>query len=113
MSLTLATGAKSLISLGVSLSDVALLYDWGRKFGNFLRAAKNEEELLESIMESPDALLKRRGLVEVARMESRWSTFQLVYEGTRISNESQPDVASKQKDSTELPSRSGGADTVA
>jgi hypothetical protein len=96
MSLTLATGAKSLISLGVSLSDVALLYDLGRKFGNFLRAAKNEEELLESIMENSDALLKRRGLVDVARMESRWNVFQLVYEGNRISNETQPDVASKQ-----------------
>lgn len=96
MSLTVAAGAKSLISLGVSLSDIALLYDWGRKFGNFLRAAKNEEELLESIMETSDAILKRRGLVEVARMESRWNSFQLVYEGNRISNESKPEVASKQ-----------------
>lgn len=96
MSLTAAAGAKSLISLGVSLSDIALLYDWGRKFGNFLRAAKNEEELLESIMENSEALLKRRGLVELARMESRWNIVQAVYEGNRISNETQPDVASNQ-----------------
>jgi hypothetical protein len=96
MSLTVAAGAKSLLSLGVSLGDVALLYDWGRKFGNFLRAAKNEEEFLESIMEEPEALLKRRGLVELVRMESVWNIIEAVYEGERISNESKPDVASKQ-----------------
>lgn len=97
MSLTIALGSKALLSLGVSLGDIALLYAGRRRYGNFLRAAKNEEDLLESLGEDIEALLKRKSIVETTRMASCWTAFECVYEGERVSNDMQPKVASDQQ----------------
>lgn len=97
MSLSVQLGPNSLVTLGVSIRDVALLYDHGRKVGNFFRASKNEQELLESIMEDEKAILQRRGLVETVRMESRWKRIEFIYQGHHVDNLAQPAVASKQQ----------------
>jgi hypothetical protein len=61
----MTVGANQLLQLGVSISDIALLVNQGRKFGNFFRVANSHEELLGSIGEDVEAVLKRRNLVEV------------------------------------------------
>jgi hypothetical protein len=80
-SLGLALGPKSLFQLGVSLTDIALLIDLGRKFGNFLRVSNNEKSLLEALNEDSEALLRRRGLIAPVMMQSRWPYMSFVYEG--------------------------------
>ncbi|KAF2146436.1 uncharacterized protein K452DRAFT_304413 [Aplosporella prunicola CBS 121167] len=82
LAVTLGSKAGSLISLGVGLSDVALLIKHGRTVGNWLRAADNDAELVESIRESFDDILTRRGLVDLARMESLWGgQLRFIYKG--------------------------------
>ena len=82
MSLQITAGAKSLISLGVSLGDLAVVFRHGHSIGNWLRAAGSEADLFESIMEDHGALLRRRGLVNVVQMKHRWSSLHFIYEGS-------------------------------
>ena len=81
MSLQITAGAKSLFSLGVSLGDLAVIFRHGHSMGNWLRAADLEAELFESIMEEHEALLRRRGLINVVEMKKRWSRLEFIYEG--------------------------------
>lgn len=81
MSLQITAGAKSLLSIGVSLGDLAVIISHGRKIGNWLRAAPLDAELFESIEENPEALLRRRGLINVVQMKKRWSQLDFIYEG--------------------------------
>ena len=83
MSLTLPTGAQSLLSLGLSLVDIAIVYKQGRKVGNWFRAKVNDEELLQSIGELSSALFKRKGVVLTTRMRSLWPNIDVIYEGQR------------------------------
>src|SRR5262245_48320867 len=90
MSITVATGVKSLVSIGLGISDVALLYDRGKKIGNWLRLSANDEDFFASIQEDDSALLKRRGLVEISRMEQLWpGSLQFVYQGKTYDRSSQ------------------------
>jgi hypothetical protein len=77
----MTVGANQLLQLGVSISDIALLVNQGRKFGNFFRVASSDEELLGSIGEDVEAVLKRRDLIEVSDMEKRWSTLDFIMKG--------------------------------
>lgn len=81
MSLQVTAGAKSLLSLGVSLGDLAVIFHHGNSMGNWLRAADAEAELSECIMEDPGALLRRHGLINVVKMKKRWSQLDFIYEG--------------------------------
>ena len=81
MSLQIAAGAKSLLSLGISLGDLAAIFRHGNSVGNWLRAFGLEAELFESIMEDQEALLRRRGLIDVVQMKHRWSQLDFIYEG--------------------------------
>ncbi|CAF9907767.1 MAG: hypothetical protein ALECFALPRED_003873 [Alectoria fallacina] len=81
MSLQITTGAKSLLSLRVSLGDLAVIFRHGNSIGNWFRAADLEAELFESIMEDHGALLRRRGLINVVNMKKRWSKLDFIYEG--------------------------------
>lgn len=83
-SLSIATGAKSLVTIGLSLGDIVLLIKHGRNYGNWFRATKNESELLESIMEDHEALLKRKGLIDTNRMNSLWPEYEMMVEGDNI-----------------------------
>jgi hypothetical protein len=83
MSIASTLGPQSLAQLGISVSDIALIYSQGRKFGNWLTARRNDEELFESILEDPESLLKRRGIVDVSRMDSMFPDVHFIYRGTR------------------------------
>ncbi|OCK95585.1 uncharacterized protein K441DRAFT_555872, partial [Cenococcum geophilum 1.58] len=82
MSISATVGAAQLLQFGVSLSDVALLLNIGRKIGNWFRVSSNDQELLGSIGEDPEAILKRRGLIEVSYMERKWAGLDFIYEGS-------------------------------
>ncbi|KAK4695415.1 hypothetical protein P7C71_g2334, partial [Lecanoromycetidae sp. Uapishka_2] len=86
MSVQITTGAKSVLSLGVSLGDLAVALRHGRSIGNWLRAAALDEEMFESIMEKPEALLRRRGLITVVRMKKRWSQLDFIYQGNIVNS---------------------------
>jgi hypothetical protein len=90
MSISIVSGVKGLIQLGVSLGDLAVILRAGRVWGNWLKAGENDNELFESILELPDALLKRGGLVDAARMESRWSGLDFIYQGRHLKNAGKP-----------------------
>ena len=81
MSLQITAGAKSLLSFGVSLGDLAVVFRHGNTVGNWLRAAGLEAELFESILEDQGALLRRRGLINPVQMKKRWSRLDFIYEG--------------------------------
>lgn len=89
MSISIVSGVKGLIQLGVSLGDLAVILKAGRVWGNWLRAGENDNELFESILELPDALLKRGGLIDAARMENRWSGLDFIYQGRHLKNAGQ------------------------
>ncbi|OIW22750.1 hypothetical protein CONLIGDRAFT_650193 [Coniochaeta ligniaria NRRL 30616] len=86
MSIAASLGPNSLIQLGVSLSDIALLFDQGRKFGNWLTVKRHDADLFETLMETPDVLLKRKGLVDPVRMESRFPGTEFFNNGERVSS---------------------------
>ena len=71
--LSLQVGAKSLISIGIGLGDIAALVQHGRTFGNWLRTGQNDQELFETISEDYGVVLKRRGLLDTILMENRWA----------------------------------------
>ena len=69
MAISITTGVHGLMQLGVSVSDIALLFDQGKKFGNFVRAGQNDNDLFDILNEDREALLQRRGLVDTSQME--------------------------------------------
>jgi hypothetical protein len=89
MALAASLGAGSLIQLGVSLGDIAVLVQGGRRLGNWLFVDKHDDDLFNSINELPIAVLKRRGLINPTRMESLWSTVEILYQGRRINTANQ------------------------
>ncbi|RDW65097.1 hypothetical protein BP6252_10748 [Coleophoma cylindrospora] len=86
MSLTITAGVKSLLSVGISLGDIAIIIDQGRKFGNWLRTARLDEELFEAIADVSKSILDRPGLVDVVYMSSKWSYVNFIYKGNNINN---------------------------
>jgi hypothetical protein len=85
MALSTSLGAGKLLQLGISLGDIAVIFQHGRQVGNWLFVSKNDDEFFESINEIPTALLQRRGLINSAQMKARWSDIELLYQGERIS----------------------------
>ena len=84
MAISIVAGTKGLIQLGLSISDVALLIDQGKKFGNFVRVRQNDGDLFDLLNEVPEAVLKRRGLVEAHEMEMVWSEQAIIHHGRKI-----------------------------
>lgn len=85
MALSITTGARSLVQIGISVSDIGALLQFGRTFGNWLRAAMNDQELFDILNEDYGIVLKRRGLVDVTLMETRWShKLHIIYHGATI-----------------------------
>ena len=78
-SISVALGPKGLLQLGVSLTDVALLISIGQKIGNFFQVSNNEQSLLDALGEDIEALIKRRGIIEPTRMQSRWAHLGFIY----------------------------------
>jgi hypothetical protein len=83
MALSIVAGTSGLIQLGLSISDVALLVDLGKKFGSFVRAGQNDNDLFDVIAEDREAVLVRRGLVDAREMEKRWPQVEFVHQGVK------------------------------
>jgi hypothetical protein len=84
MAVSIVAGTNGLIQLGLSISDLALLIDQGKKVGNFIRAGQNDNDLFEVINEDREAILKRGGLVDARDMEKRWPTMNFVHQGVKV-----------------------------
>ncbi|KAI4673839.1 uncharacterized protein J4E84_010911 [Alternaria hordeiaustralica] len=84
MAVSIVAGASGLLQLGLSISDVALLYDQGKKLGNFVRAGHNDDDLFDVLDEDREAVLKRRGLANAPEMEKRWPMMDFVHQGVKI-----------------------------
>jgi hypothetical protein len=84
MALSIVAGTNGLIQLGLSISDLALLIDQGKKVGNFIRAGQNDNDLFDVLDEDREAVLRRGGLVDAREMERRWPTLQFVHQGVKV-----------------------------
>lgn len=73
MSITAQTSINSLISLGIGFGDVATLWAYGRKFGNFLSTNRLDEELLTVLDLDHMEILRRKGLFELPLWNKRWT----------------------------------------
>lgn len=65
MSLTIATGYKSLVSLGIGVGDVVSLINLGQRFGNWITTSSGDEQFLNMLDENEFNFLKRRGLIDI------------------------------------------------
>jgi hypothetical protein len=72
--LSIVPGTNGLIQLGLSISDLALLIDQGKKVGNFIRAEQNDDDLFDVLDEDREAVLRRGGLMDAREMERSWPT---------------------------------------
>jgi hypothetical protein len=61
-----------------------------------VRARRNDDELFEALMEDPEVLLKRRGLVDTVVMESRWASIDFIYQGRHVDKHMRKKVGDKQ-----------------
>ncbi|KAI4940856.1 hypothetical protein J4E91_011175 [Alternaria rosae] len=84
MAVSIVAGTNGLLQLGLSISDLALLVDQGKKFGNFVRAGQNDNDLFDVLGEDREAILKRGGLVNAPEMEKRWPMMDFVHQGVKI-----------------------------
>jgi hypothetical protein len=87
MALSIVAGTSGLIQLGLSISDLALLIDQGKKVGNFIRAGQNDNDLFDVLDEDREAVLKRRGLVDARDMEKRWPMMNFIHQGVKVKGE--------------------------
>jgi hypothetical protein len=84
MAVSVIAGANGLLQLGLSISDLALLIDQGKKIGNFVRAGQNDDDLFDILNEDREAVLQRLGLVETSEMEKTWPKLNFIYQGAKM-----------------------------
>ena len=73
MSLTVTTGAGSLVSLGLGISDVVTLINLGRLAGNWMSARSGDRDLLDMLQEDERNFVLRKGVFDVLRFRNHWS----------------------------------------
>lgn len=73
MSLSVTTGAGSLVNLGLGISDVTTLVNLSRLAGNWVSASSGDKDLLDMLQEDENNFVLRRGVFDVFRFRSRWS----------------------------------------
>ena len=73
MSLTVTTGYKSLITLGVGAGDLAALVSVGNRLGNWISARKGDEDFLALLEQDEIDIIRRRGLLDIVRFNKRWN----------------------------------------
>jgi hypothetical protein len=95
-SVSVTTGANSLISVGVSLGDIAVIVRHARRLGSWLTTSILDQELFESIADISSSLLRRKGLVDVTAMQSRWSSIDFIYQGSSINKSARTPLKDQQ-----------------
>ena len=73
MALNIQAGARSLVQVGLSVSDIGALFQFGRVFGNWLRVTSSDNDLFITLCEDYGVMLKRGGLIDLVQMENCWS----------------------------------------
>ena len=73
MSLTVTTGYRSLVTLGIGAGDIAALVSVGNRLGNWMSASKGDEGFLALLEQDEIDIIRRRGVLDVARFNKRWS----------------------------------------
>jgi len=71
MALQLALGKNALASLSVGVGDIVTLYNLGRRFGNWLTASEDDQNLLKLLDCDELDVLKRRGLIDLNAFNKR------------------------------------------
>lgn len=85
MSIQVTTAPGALVALGLGVSDVSTLVALGRRVGNWWTAADGDKEFLSLLDEDASSILQRRGLLDVAAFNKRWSMkIQLLAQGDPI-----------------------------
>lgn len=72
MALTFLSSSTTLTSWGFSAGDIAAMAGAGRAVGNWLMAQRRDRALLEFLSVTPEDILQRKGLLDVAALHSRW-----------------------------------------
>ena len=74
MSVQVATGPGSLVSLGISVGDVATFYGMARRVGNWLIAASGDRTFF-SLLDSDELdIIRRKGLIDILRFNKIWGS---------------------------------------
>lgn len=74
MSVQSLLGSSNLVAIGIGAGDVATLFTLGRRIGNWLTAPLGDAELLALLEEDEFDILQRRGIIDMARFQSRWNS---------------------------------------
>lgn len=74
MSLQVATGPGALISLGISVADVATFYGIARRVGNWLTAASGDRTFLSLLDQDELDVIRRKGLIDILRFNKIWGS---------------------------------------
>lgn len=74
MSVQSLLGSSNLVAIGIRAGDVATLFTLGRRIGNWLTAPLGDAELLALLEEDEFDVLQRRGIIDMARFQSRWNS---------------------------------------
>ncbi len=72
MALSIAMGPKSLIQLGMSVTDITTLISLGRTAGNWMTCQSGDNEFLRTIEVDENVIPFRRGLVDLDGFNKRW-----------------------------------------
>ena len=83
MAVQAVAGPGSLISLGISISDVATFYGLAKRVGNWLSAVSGDQEFLELLGQDELDILQRKGLIDIQRFNKRWGSRMVLLENGR------------------------------
>lgn len=83
MSLQVASGAASLVSLGFSIGDIAVLASLGKKLGSWLTADENGTRLLE-LLNLDEFEIFKHGLMDYTRFNKRWGSSLILRVNNRV-----------------------------
>lgn len=70
----------------------------GKQIGNFFRVKDNGVDLFDTLVETPEALLKRRGLVTAPEMEKKWPMVNFIHHGGKVTGEYKADARNEPKE---------------
>lgn len=72
MALSVAMGTKSLIQLGMSVTDIATLISLGRSKGNWMTSGSGDKEFLRAVEVDENSIQLRRGILDLDGFNKRW-----------------------------------------
>lgn len=73
MALQATLGSGGLIAAGIGVSDVATIVTLAGRLGNWYTAEKGDAELFALLEEDEYDVLKRRGIMDINRFQTRWN----------------------------------------